>query len=49
MTRCIYAEHSYAVENPQNVKILKINDKTKEKNQKIMKFFQVFDEKIRES
>ena len=32
-------------QNPQNVKILKINDINRKKNRKFMNFFKVFDEK----
>jgi hypothetical protein len=41
----MYTEHSYAVKNPQNIEILKINNEKYKKNEKIMKFIQVFDEK----
>jgi hypothetical protein len=41
----MYTEHSYAVKNQQNVKILKINIKNYKKIVKILKFLQVFDEK----
>ena len=44
MNRCMYTEHSYEVKNPQNVKLLKINNKYK-KIRKIKKIFKFLMEK----